>query len=198
MIGIKRMSNVRSEAERVLRESIPGDFIETGVWRGGACIMMRAVLEAYDVTNRKVFVADSFAGLPPPSAGVAADAGSEFHQYSDLAVSADAVRENFRRLGLLDEQVVFLEGLFRDTLPSAPIGKLAILRLDGDMYESTMDGLNALYHKVSEGGSIIVDDYYLIQAQRAAIDEFRAKHGIYEPIIQIDNFGGYWTKKKGR
>jgi O-methyltransferase/8-demethyl-8-(2,3-dimethoxy-alpha-L-rhamnosyl)tetracenomycin-C 4'-O-methyltransferase len=197
MIGAKRMENVRSECERVLKAGVPGDFMETGVWRGGACIMMRAVLQAYGVGDRRVIAADSFAGFPAPSPGVAADAGFHLHAYRDFAVPLAEVKAAFARYGLLDDQVVFLQGLFKDTLPAAPVEKLALLRLDGDMYESTMDGLVALYHKLSPGGTLIADDYYLFECQRKAVDEFRAARGIADPIIQIDDFGGYWIKSEG-
>jgi len=62
------------------------------------------------------------------------------------------------------------------------------------MYASTMDGLVNLYHKVSRGGTVIADDYFLFESQRNAIDEFRAAHGIADPISQIDQFGGYWIR----
>jgi hypothetical protein len=192
MIGAKRMNNMRSECKLVLSAGVPGDFMETGVWRGGACIMMRAVLKAYGVTGRRVIAADSFASFPVPTA--AADAGFDFHTRGELAVSLAEVKAAFARYGLLDEQVVFLEGLFKDTLPQAPVAALALLRLDGDMYESTVDGLVNLDGKVSTGGTVIVDDYYLFEAQRMAVDEFRATHAIAEPINQIDHFGGYWIK----
>jgi Macrocin-O-methyltransferase (TylF) len=194
MIGAKRMNNVRSECERVLQAGIPGDFMETGVWRGGACIMMRAVLRAYRIADRRVIAADSFAGFPPPSDGVAADATFHLHAYKDFAVPLEEVKAAFARYGLLDDQVVFLQGLFKDTLPVAPVETLAVLRLDGDMYESTMDGLVNLYHKLSAGGTLIADDYYLFECQRKAVDEFRSAHGISDPIIQIDPYGGYWIK----
>jgi O-methyltransferase/8-demethyl-8-(2,3-dimethoxy-alpha-L-rhamnosyl)tetracenomycin-C 4'-O-methyltransferase len=197
MIGAKRMNNVRGECERALKAGIPGDFMETGVWRGGACIMMRAVLKAYAIADRRVIAADSFAGFPPPSEGVAADATFHLHTYKDFAVPLAEVKAAFARYGLLDDQVVFLEGLFKDTLPAAPVERLAVLRLDGDMYESTMDGLVNLYHKLSAGGTLIADDYYLFECQRKAVDEFRAAHGIIDPIIQIDPYGGYWIKGNG-
>jgi hypothetical protein len=196
MIGARRMDNVRSECERVLQQAIPGDFMETGVWRGGACIMMRAVLKAYGVADRRVIAADSFAGFPVPSA--AEDAAFELQGHADFAVPLDEVKAAFARYGLLDAQVVFLEGLFKDTLPVAPVNALAVLRLDGDMYESTKDGLDNLYHKLSPGGTLIADDYYLFEAQRKAVDEFRAAHGIADPIVQIDHFGGFWIKNRGR
>lgn len=194
MIGARRMGNVRTECERVLQAGVPGDFMETGVWRGGACIMMRAVLKAYGVTDRRVIAADSFAGFPPPSPGLAADASFHLHTFSDFAVPLDQVKWAFARYGLLDDQVVFLEGLFKDTLPNAPVETLAVLRLDGDMYESTRDGLRNLYDKLSIGGTLIADDYFLFDCQRQAVDEFRSERGIADPIVQIDNYGGYWVK----
>lgn len=195
MIGRKRMGNVRALAERVMFGGVPGDFIETGVWRGGACIFMRAILEAYGVTNRRVWLADSFEGLPPPDpAAYPADAGDTFHTYADLAVSIDDVKRNFEKYGLLDDQVVFLKGWFKDSLPDAPIGRLAILRMDGDMYESTMDALRHLYDKLSIRGFVIVDDYRVVDGCRAAVDEFRAARGINDAIVEIDGVGVYWQK----
>lgn len=195
MIGAKRMGNLRRECERVLKDGVAGDFMETGVWRGGACMMMRAVLKAYGVTDRRVIAADTFAGLPPPSVGVEADERSYLHTVPDFAVPLAEVKAAFARYQLLDQQVVFLEGLFRDTLARAPVEKLAVLRLDADMYESTMDGLAHLYDKLSPGGSLIVDDYFLFEAHRKAVDEYRSAHAIDEPIERIDDFGGYWVKR---
>ena len=113
MIGARRLRNLRMLTETVLREGIPGDLIETGVWRGGACICMRAVLEAYRVKDRRVFVADSFCGLPPPDAAqFPADAGDIHHTFAELAVSLEEVQSNFSKYHLLDDQVVFLKGWF--------------------------------------------------------------------------------------
>ncbi len=195
MIGIERMHSVRTECERVIREGVPGDFIETGVWRGGATIMMRAVLKAYGITDRRVFVADSFAGLPPPRPDVyPADKGWNLHIFDELAVPLAEVRRNFARYGLLDDQVVFLEGWFSDTLPRAEIAKIAVLRLDGDLYESTFDALTHLYDKVSDGGSITVDDYGAVDACRRAVDDFRNARNIEAPVRWIDSDGVLWTK----
>jgi O-methyltransferase len=112
-----------------------------------------------------------------------------------LAVPLENVKEIFERYGLLDDQVRFLKGWFRDTLPNAPIEKLAILRLDGDMYESTMDVLRNLYYRVSAGGFVIVDDYGAYSACRKAVHDFRAEHGVSEPIQEIDWTGVYWRKR---
>jgi|GEM_PF-726015 len=193
MIGLKRMRNVRELAEQVLAQDVPGDFVETGVWRGGACIMFRAVLAAYGETTRRVFAADSFAGLPKPSPDrYPEDAGDAHHAFSELAVSLAQVQENFRRYGLLDDQVVFLEGWFKDTLPTAPVERIAVLRLDGDMYESTINALESLYPKVSPGGFVIVDDYGYARSCRTAVDDYRRAHGIDAPLTTIDQFGVFW------
>lgn len=194
MIGNKRMTNLRKIAECVITCGIPGDFIETGVWRGGACIMMRAVLKAYGETHRRVFVADSFCGLPAPNPTIPADAGDQHYTFSELFVSSEQVRANFAKYDLLDDQVYFLEGWFADTLPSAPTSEIAILRLDGDMYESTMDALNALFDRVAPGGFVIIDDYGAVDGCRKAIHDFRATRAIGDPLYDIDGYGAFWRK----
>lgn len=195
MIGFKRLDNLQFCIESVLKERTPGDLIETGVWRGGATIFMRAVLEAYEAKDRQVWVADSFEGLPPPNAAkYRHDTGDTHHTRQDLAISLEEVRDNFERYGLLDDQVRFLKGWFRDTLPEAPIEKLAVIRLDGDMYESTMDGLANLYPRLSTGGYIIVDDYGAVPACKQAVHDYRASHDIDEEILPIDWTGVYWQR----
>ena len=195
MIGTARMRNLRMLAERVIDDGVPGDFLEAGVWRGGACIFMRGILAAHGVGDRRVWVADSFAGLPPPDPeAYPADKGDEHHTVKELAISQEDVAASFARFDLLDDQVRFLKGWFADTLPSAPIEKLSILRLDGDMYSSTIQTLDALYHKVSPGGFIIVDDY-ILDACRQAVTDFRERHGIDETIHNIDGAGAYWRKR---
>lgn len=196
MIGEKRMNNLRDAVIHVLRENIPGDLIETGVWRGGACIFMRAILAALNVTDRTVWVADSFEGLPPINAEQYPEDAKydDLSKYAELAISLEEVQANFQKYDLLDDQVKFLKGWFKDTLPTAPIEKLALLRLDGDMYESTMDGLTNLYHKVSPGGVIIVDDYNIIPACKQAVHDFRDAHGITEHIQPIDYCAVFWIK----
>ena len=194
MIGLKRLDNLHACIERVLADGVEGDVIETGVWRGGACIFMRAVLAAYGVDDRRVFVADSFRGLPEPDARYPADAASRLHTQRALAVSRAEVEENFRKYGMLDEQVVFLEGWFKDTLPAAPVEKLSILRLDGDMYGSTIDVLRTMYPKLSVGGYCIIDDYSL-NGCRAAVDDYRARHRIEADMIEVDWTGQFWRKE---
>lgn len=194
MIGAKRMDNIRACIEAVLKDEVPGDFIETGVWRGGACIYAKALFDVYGA-DRKVWVADSFQGLPKPNVEeYPEDEGDDLYSLEQLRISEEQVKENFKRFDLLDENVVFLKGWFKDTLPAAPIDELAVVRLDGDMYESTMDGLKNLYPKLSPGGFLIVDDYGVIPACRKAVHDYRTKNGTTEEIIDIDGSGHYWRK----
>ncbi|MGI9590000.1 MAG: TylF/MycF family methyltransferase [Myxococcota bacterium] len=195
MIGLTRLANIRKLVEDVLAKDVPGDLLEAGAWRGGATIYMRAVLAAHDVRDRTVWVADSFEGLPPPDPErYPADAGLDLHENQNLAVSLEEARRNFERYGLLDDQVKFLKGWFKDTFPTAPIEKLAVLRLDGDLYASTMDSLVPLYSKVASGGYVIVDDYKIIPACRKAVDDYRAEHGITAPLVDVDWNAVYWRK----
>ena len=194
MIGSARMRNIEDCLDRIREDGVPGDLAETGVWRGGATVFMRGYLEAYEMPDRQVWAADSFEGLPVPTHSE--DAGRDYSAavVPILAIGLEEVRELFARHGLLDERVRFLKGWFKDTLPNAPIQSLALLRLDGDLYESTRDALEALYDKVSPGGFIIVDDYGDFLPCRRAVDEFRLARGITAPLVNIDWSGEYWRK----
>lgn len=195
MIGLRRLDNLQFCLEDVLDRGIPGDFIETGVWRGGSTIFMRAALKSRGITDRCVWVADSFEGLPPPNPEqYPLDEGLNLHVFKELAISLEQVRANFQRYGLLDDQVRFLKGWFRNTLPSAPIARLAVIRLDGDLYESTIDALTSLYPKLSVGGYVIVDDYGCIPACQQAVHDYRQAHGISDPIHMVDWTGAYWRR----
>jgi O-methyltransferase len=196
MIGMQRLTSLQHCVETVLADDIPGDLIECGVWRGGACILMRAVLAAYGDETRSVWLADSFEGLPRPDAAkYKADKGMRLDRFAGvLGVSEAEVRANFERYGLLDDRVRFLSGWFKDTLPDAPIDRIAVLRLDGDLYESTIQALDALYPRLSPGGFCIIDDYGALKACEQAVTDYRAKHGISAEIVDIDGSGVLWRK----
>jgi O-methyltransferase len=194
MIGIKRMENLQYCISEVIKNNIEGDLIETGVWRGGATIFMKALLKAANDQKRVVWVADSFEGLPEPDERYAADKNDQLHTFKDLAIPLEEVRRNFEKYGLLDENVKFLKGWFKDTLPAAPIKKLAVLRLDGDMYQSTMDALVNLYPKLSKGGFVIIDDY-LLSPCKLAVQDFRRKNNITEEMTPIDPVAVFWKRE---
>jgi len=198
MCSQKRLDNVQFCIESCVQNQVPGDLIECGAWRGGVAVLMRAVLAAYQISNRIVWVADSFQGLPQPNN----DLDQKMYQMSAVqkidffSVSLPTVEANFYRYGLLDKQVQFLPGWFADTLPLAPISALSVLRIDSDFYESTMQSLMSLYPKLSIGGYIIIDDWGLdhICGEKAAVLAYRQQHGITDPIIEIDYHSAYWQK----
>jgi hypothetical protein len=197
MIGLARLHNIQVLVEDTIARQVPGDLIEAGAWRGGATIFMRAVLKANGVTDRLVWVADSFEGLPPPDPEkYPVDARLDLSGVDELAVSLEEVQRNFERYGLLDDQVRFLKGWFKDTLPSARIDKLAIVRIDADLYESTMDALVHLYPKIPLGGYVIIDDYGILFPCQKAVKDYRTEHGITEKIERIDFTGIYWKKEQ--
>ena len=195
MIGYNRLSNVQYCVTDVIKNNIEGDLIETGVWRGGTVIFMRGILKAYNITDRIVWAADSFEGLPKPDVvKYKAYRVDVLYNFNELKVSLGTVKSNFEKYDLLDQQVQFLKGWFKDTLPTAPIKKLAVMRLDGDMYESTMDSLVNLYPRLSYNGYIIIDDWGSVKGCRLAVLDYRKKYNITEEIIPIDSDGVFWKK----
>lgn len=204
MLPLARFDNLQTCILDVVRQGVAGDLIETGVWRGGATIFMRGVLKALGVQDRLVWVADSFEGLPEPDAERFPVEAKTHHgpmmarAYRHFAAGLDEVQNNFTSYRLLDDKVRFLKGWFRDTLPTAPIERLALMRLDGDYYESTWDGLANLYDKLEVGGYAIIDDYgedtwtYC----RKAVDDFRRQRGIDDPMIRVDSKCFYWQRSR--
>jgi O-methyltransferase len=200
MMGMGALNNLHECLDTIRVDNIPGDLVETGVWRGGGTIFMRAFLFAHGDETRRVWACDSFEGLPKPSGKFAADRGDKHWQSDYLAVSIDQVKVNFAKYGLLDDRTIFLRGFFSDTMPTAPISQIGVLRLDGDMYESTITVLDALYSKVSPGGFIIIDDYGMIPACNQAVEDFRRRANVTEPIeiigyVNQQPLGAFWRKR---
>jgi len=206
MVGRRRLANIRTLLNDAIDNNVPGDFVEAGTWKGGSCIMAAAVLVARGVEDRNIWVCDSFKGIPAPDIKKYPDDNNELSINSPKSEilnnnSVQRVQDSFRKFGLLSDQVKFLEGYFRDTLPTAPISRIAVLRLDGDLYQSTWETLEALYKKVSINGSIIVDDYDTWPQCQKAVDDYRRQHDITDPILNVPHeptdthrLGVYWKK----
>jgi O-methyltransferase len=183
LIGPELLDELRDLIEKSI--DLPGDFVETGVWRGGACIWAAAVLESLG-SDKRVYVCDSFEGLPPvthPKETI------DYSEAVSLIVPLEEVEANFDRFGL-KHKAVFVKGWFKDTMPSLNI-PVSVLRLDGDMYESTNDVLKYMYDRVSPGGYVIIDDYCLPPCARA-VDEFRSKRKLRGGL---KNRAGVWWQK---
>lgn len=196
MVGLARLDDLQERVEAVVADEVPGDLIEAGSWRGGASLLMRATLDSLEGPGREVFVADSFQGFPEVDGERTAgyDLPTDLAGVDFLAVSQEEVAQTFARLGV-DRDVTFVPGFFQDTLPGLAGRRWAIVRLDGDTYESTRVALEALYPGLSVGGYLIVDDYVMLGECRAAVDDFRAAHRIIEPIEQIDWCAVRWRRE---
>ena len=199
LLRMPQLESLEYALFHVIKNRVPGDFFEAGVYRGGAVIFMRAVLEVCGDTNRTVWAADTFAGIPRPSKY--AHVEDEVTQWEDRWVAGlDEVKARIKRYGLLDDRIRFLEGAFLETLPGAGLGDLAVVRLDADAYESTRDAIEILYPKIPEGGFLIIDDWHL-EACRRAVMEYREARGIEEPIAGVMGtreypYEAFWQVKR--
>lgn len=187
MVGLARLDDLQRCVEDVVRDGVAGDVIETGSWRGGASMLMRATLNSLGQTDRTVWVADSFQGFPEVDRDLDAgyDLEADLAGCDFLAVPLEEVRASFGRFGL-EEGVTFVPGFFQDTLPTLPARRWAIARLDGDSYDATRLSLDVLYPNLAHGGYLIVDDYLPLDQCREAVDDFRREHGITAPIEHVD------------
>ncbi|MDX6665538.1 MAG: O-methyltransferase [Solirubrobacteraceae bacterium] len=189
MLGLPRLDDLQACVESVVADGVAGDMIEAGSWRGGASMLIRATLDTLG-DGRTVYVADSFQGFRP---GAQDESDSDLSRFDFLAVPEQEVRDSFARLGL-ERGVELVPGYFEHTLPPLAGHPWALVRLDGDTYEATRHGLRCLYPGLAVGGYLILDDYGSFEGCRQAVDEFRAEHGISEPIEPVDFTGARWRR----
>ncbi len=191
MIGLRRLENLQYCVESILKNNMDGDLAECGVWRGGACIFMKLILNKYN-SSKKIFVADSFEGLPKPDIKFPTDHDSKLHEIESLKVGLEQVKNNFKKFDTLDDNIIFIKGFFENTLKDTSIDSLSLLRLDGDMYGSTWSILENLYPKLTPSGFCIVDEYFY-EPCRKAIDDYRKQNNIKAVKIPIDSSAIYWN-----
>lgn len=195
-IGAEGLNNIRYCCENVIENNIPGDFVEAGVWRGGASIYM-AALAKYWQQDRRTWVLDGFQGMPKPNA----ENEFETTDYSDVAgliAPLSEVRDAFYKFQVAD-LVTFVPGWFHESIPELEIKQISVLRLDNDYYESTMLTIKKFYPQIPVGGWIIVDDYDCVPAATTAIDHFREEMGIKDQMYRMNKItehGVYWQKTK--
>lgn len=207
MTSVIRCKTLWDSCCDILKNEVPGDFVECGVWRGGSAGIMAQVLRKFDSSRqRKLHLFDSFEGLPEPteidgthaaqySGGVNSGALKSVHM---CEAEIGFVRELlFDKLNFPESRARLYQGWFQDTIPQLgnDPSQIAVLRLDGDWYDSTKICLNHLYDRVPSGGLIILDDYFAWEGCKVATDEFRDARGITDKLIQVDNACAYWTKK---
>eukprot|EP00667_Euglena_gracilis_P011911 EG_transcript_12198 len=204
MVGFRRLHNVQSLLEDAIFRGVPGDFIETGVWRGGLCLVAAALFQAYgQFPQRKVWLADSFQGIPPSTWRV----DRRFHRDShELGIlnnnSLAAVRQSFHRYGLLSDNIQWLPGYFNETLPPARSQwtSFAVIRLDGDLYQSVYESFVNLYPFLSPGGYAIIDDYWDWVGARLATETYMKEQGVAARLYPVyhgsaETLHGAWFRK---
>ncbi|WP_395644982.1 TylF/MycF/NovP-related O-methyltransferase [Terricaulis sp.] len=189
LLSLAQLDLVEQAVLAVEQRGVPGDFIEAGVWRGGVIVLMRALLKAHGITARKIFAADSFAGIPKNTRAL----NDPVDKWRDRWVAPiEEVRQNIARFGLLDDKITFVPGFFADTLQHLADQRFAVVRLDSDSYDSVEESLVYLYPLLAPGGVIIIDDWHLVGCQQAVLN-YRARHGIVEDL-KVHDGNAYWTK----
>jgi len=191
MVGLTRLDDLQRCVEELVADGVEGDLVEAGAWRGGAAILMRATLDTLG-EGRTVWVADSFRGFPED--GAPDDGSIDLRAFDYLAVPEQEVRASFRRLGY-ERGVRFVPGFFRETLGTLAAERWAMVRIDADSYDATGEALRCLYPRLEVGGYLIVDDYGSFEGCRRAVDEFRDRHGIAEPIEKVDTTCVRWRRE---
>lgn len=199
------------------KHSVPGSFVECGVWKGGAVGLMALANMKYGVSRRHIHLFDSFQEICEPDESVdGEEAVKEVrHKLGNVSLEGrleplTGVYDSIGGPGTLKENQELLEktvgyeskflhyhvGWFQDTLPivSPDIDSIAILRLDGDWYSSTKVCLEYLYAKVVSGGFVIIDDYGAYEGCKKAVDEFIEINNIKVYLNQVDNCCRYWIK----
>jgi len=176
-----------------------GDVVETGVYQGGSSAVILKVLLTYDRCGKQFWAFDSFQGLPNITKKDQVGEQIVGAQGSFVA-GVDEFKANLEARGVWNEsRVRIVPGWFSDTVGKAGVKTISFLRLDGDLYHSTLDVLKGFYPLVTQGGYIYVDDYGSFNGCRHAVDEYRAEHHVYEPMHWIRETGGsveavWWRK----
>lgn len=187
-----RIENLFNLCAEVIESELPGEFVEAGVWKGGASALMGTLCDI-EAKGRKTFSFDSFQGMSVPNPQFDLLEGEDVPsmcfqpdaQLRDFDLT-DFKQTCFEIMAVSDKTLNIVPGWVDDTIDEASkcIGQVAILRLDIDFYEPTKRVLEALYHKMPKGGYVICDDYGAWKGARKAIDDFRQQQGITAPLAQ--------------
>jgi hypothetical protein len=210
MLSLEGLQNIETCTKIILKNNIVGDFVECGVWRGGTGIIIKKLLQKYHNNDKKIYLLDSYEGmenLENSSTVTEKDKLDELCSYilNDaekyfgrklIETNYDEVKNNLIHFNCFDKNVILLKGWFNDQFPFDNVKTISLLRLDCDYYYPTKICLEKLYNKVSKGGFIILDEYYLeFMGEKNAVDEFRSKNNITSKIIPVNNNIAYWVKE---
>lgn len=207
LVGVGGLEVTYKTVNDVCKRNIPGDMVELGVARGGCAALMANVV--FDKTvcgqlQRKLWLFDSYEGLPDPTdmdfnselGNGTGDHVRPLPKGSCLGQLDEVKHLMFNKNDFPKDEIEFVKGWFENTVPvtKKEIQEIAVLRIDGDWYESTKCCLENLYDKVSPDGYIIVDDYQSCYGCRRAVDEFLQVRGL-NPHIKFDGRGGCYFEK---
>jgi hypothetical protein len=173
----ERVAALASAVEYVVRRGIPGDFAECGVWRGGSSMAIAFALLQLGVSDRKIWLYDTFGRMPPPTeddGGIPAEPLRINNSTNTSGLTLPDVRRAMESTGYPPERMTYVEGLVEETIPHTAPEQLALLRLDTDWYQSTHHQLVHLYPRLAPGGVLLVDDYGSFPGARKAVDEYFA------------------------
>lgn len=201
MTSNERIWSLIRAIDYVVDQPIEGDFVECGVWRGGSVMAMAARLKQRNVTDRQLWLYDTFAGMTPPTfedvdatTGQSAKdllAGTSISDGNNVWCVADLtdVRANVSRTGYPMDHFVFISGDVAQTLRESVPEAIALLRLDTDWYESTKVELEVLFPRLALGGVCILDDYGHWEGARKAVDTYFSDQG-FRPLMHPIDFSG--------
>ena len=191
-MGRARLDDLHGRLEVVKAEAVPGDLVDVGVGRGGAGIFLRAWLDAYDLKDRRVWLADEFRGAPE---GLKSARWTE-RGVAEFRADLNLVRDGFARFGLLDGRVKFLPGQPAASLSDARIEQIAVLRIGPELGEAARRVLDAVYDRIPVGGFVVVDAHES-SATRASVEAFREARGLVAPCDRRDHGLVVWRKAAG-
>lgn len=198
MAGVERMFSLYTAVNYVLSNNIKGDFVECGVWRGGSAMMIAKVLLYHNVTDRKIYLYDTFEGMSAPTAGDVSTTGVDatiMLQQNKLSKSStvwcyadlEDVQRNMGLTGFSRENIIYTKGKVEETIPAImPNENIALLRLDTDWYESTKHELIHLFPMLQTKGVLIIDDYGHWEGCKKAVDDYFEKNKINMLLNRVD------------
>ena len=200
MTSGERLLGLIRAVQYLTRHAIPGSFVECGVWKGGSSMASVLALQAFEGTDRQVYLFDTFTGMTAPTdADVAFDGFRAEPAYLEsrtpngestwCQAGLDEVRRNMLSTGYPEAKLHLVPGLVESTLPAHAPESIALLRLDTDWYESTRHELEHLYPRLVSGGVLIIDDYGHWEGARKAVDEYIERYGLRLHLTRMDYTG---------
>lgn len=206
MTSPERMYMLYQSVKYIVSNSVAGDFVECGVWKGGSSMVIAKTLLLNSVSNRVLYLYDTFEGMSEPSEidkdqrGTSAkellESSSKIDSDSIWCYSTiDEVKRNLISTGYPSDKIRYVKGKVEETIPGVKPEKIALLRLDTDWYESTRHELIHLYPHLSKDGVLIIDDYGYWEGARKAVDEYFSSNNIKELLHRIDETGRIMVRR---